>query len=313
MLSHSRILAVSLSRVAQPLACAAWAVALLVAASDPVPAQRSPAQQAADSQFTLRQWKAAAAAYQSLTTSNPESGLDWANLGESELQLGHADDAITAFTRAEALKFRPYKSMVDQARAWSTKGDEPRVLALLQRVIDGGTGGALRPYVMRSTEFNALRSSARFTALLEKMMPCAGEPYRQFDFWVGEWEVRLANGTLAGHNVVTLEQDGCLIVEHWTAAGGGGTGSSFNYYDVRDRKWHQLYIDNSGNAGAFPAMAGTLTDGKMVMLTDDVNNTLSRWTWYVMEPGKVKQMAETSSDHGKTWQVTWNSVYTKKR
>ena len=50
----------------------------------------------------------------------------------------------------------------------------------------------------------------------------------------------------------------------------------------------------------------------MIMLTDDVNNSMSRWTWYVMEPGKVKQMAETSADHGKTWQVTWNSVYVKK-
>ena len=48
----------------------------------------------------------------------------------------------------------------------------------------------------------------------------------------------------------------------------------------------------------------------MVMLTDDVNNAMSRW--YVMEPGKVKQMQELSTDHGKTWQVGWNSVYIKK-
>ena len=89
----------------------------------------------------------------------------------------------------------------------------------------------------------------------------------------------------------------------------GSTGTSFNYYDVRDKKWHQLYLDNSGNAGNYPAMGGSLLDGKMVRLTDDTNKTLTRWTWYVMEPGKVKQMAELSTDHGKTWKTIWNSAY----
>ena len=287
--------------------------AAFFATASPAYAQRSPAGQAADSQFTRREWKAAATAYKALTSSNPKSGIDWANLGESELQLGHHDDAILAFGKAIDLQFRPYKSMIDQARGWAAKGDDARVIDLVQRVVDGGMNlNALRGYVAQAPEFNAIRSTPRFTELVAKMKACSSEPYRQFDFWVGEWEVRLATGAVAGKNIITLEQDGCLLVEHWTAAGGGGTGTSFNYYDIRDKRWHQLYLDNSGNAGAFPAMAGTLTNGRMVMLTDDVNNSMSRWTWYVMEPGKVKQMAEVSTDHGKTWQVTWNSVYIKK-
>ena len=140
---------------------------------------------------------------------------------------------------------------------------------------------------------------------------CSPGPYRQFDFWIGDWDVYTPQGALAGRNLVTSEQDGCLLVEHWTSSKGGSTGTSFNYYDVRDRKWHQLYLDNSGNAGNYPAMGGALTDGKMVLLTEDSGNQLSRWTWYVMEPGKVKQMAELSTDHGQTWKTTWNSVYVK--
>lgn len=275
-------------------------------------AQRSAAEQAADSLFTQRQWEAAATAYRTLTTSNATSGMNWANLGESELQLMHFDEAILAFGKAVDLKYRPFKSMIDQARGWAAKGDEQRVSALLQKVIDGGAGVALRPYLLSANEFNAMHTSPRFMEIVARMKACTAEPYRQFDFWIGDWEVQVAGGVVAGRNVVTLEQDGCLLVEHWTATGGASTGTSFNYYDVRDKKWHQLYLDNSGNAGAFPAMAGTLTDGRMVMLTDDVNNALSRWTWYVMEPGKVKQMQELSTDHGKTWQVGWNSVYIKK-
>jgi hypothetical protein len=102
-----------------------------------------------------------------------------------------------------------------------------------------------------------------------------------------------------------------LLVEHWTASKGGQTGTSFNYYDVRDKKWHQLYLDNSGNAGAFPAMAGNFADGKMVLIADDKQTLVSRWTWYMVEPGKVRQMAEQSSDGQRTWNVVWDSVYVK--
>ncbi len=137
---------------------------------------------------------------------------------------------------------------------------------------------------------------------------CAAPEYRKFDFWIGDWDV-FVNDKPAGHNLVTREQDGCLLVEHWTSSIGGQTGTSFNYYDIRDRKWHQLYLDNSGNAGAYPAMAGDLEGGKMVLRTDPATKPLSRWTWSVIAPGKVRQMAEASSDNGATWKITWNSVY----
>lgn len=141
---------------------------------------------------------------------------------------------------------------------------------------------------------------------------CADGPYREFDFWIGEWDVYDAQGTRVGQNLITREQDGCLLVEHWTARRGGETGTSFNYYDIRDRKWHQLYIDNSGNAGAYPAMAGRLENGRMVMLTADEGDRFSRWTWFVVSPGRVRQMAERSLDHGATWQTTWFSTYVRK-
>lgn len=144
--------------------------------------------------------------------------------------------------------------------------------------------------------------------------PCQAPEYRKFDFWVGDWDVHAPNGgPTVGRNLVTIEQQGCLLVEHWTSSTAGQTGTSFNYYDVRDKKWHQLYLDNSGNAGAFPAMAGDLVDGKMVLITDETKSPVSRWTWYVLESGKVRQMAEQSTDAGKTWNIVWDSVYVKKQ
>lgn len=147
----------------------------------------------------------------------------------------------------------------------------------------------------------------------ERPKPCAAPEYHQFDFWAGDWEVQNPSGHPVGTNLVTVEQDGCLLVEHWKSGRGIGTGSSFNYYDIRDKKWHQLYINNSGNAGEFPAMAGELNDGRMVLLSEMNNGKQSRWTWYTLAPGKVRQMAEETNDGGKTWAVTWDSVYVKKR
>jgi len=34
----------------------------------------------------------------------------------------------------------------------------------------------------------------------------------------------------------------------------------------------------------------------MVLLTDEKQMPVSRWTWYVLGPGKVRQMAEQSND-----------------
>jgi hypothetical protein len=138
---------------------------------------------------------------------------------------------------------------------------------------------------------------------------CSQDLYRQFDFWIGKWEVKSPDGKTVGWNEVTRELDGCLLVEHWKSAGGKSLGSSFNYYDIRDQLWHQLYLDNSGDAGAFPAMTGYFLNGKMVLLTDPKVKPLDRWTWYQISLGRVRQMAERSEDGGKTWATIWDSTY----
>ncbi|MFZ0522325.1 MAG: tetratricopeptide repeat protein [Candidatus Acidiferrales bacterium] len=274
-------------------------------------AQQTPAMASATELFNQSKWAEAATAYSAITAQDPKNGAAWQNLGECLLQTHKDQEAVAAFEQAIATGFRPVLNQLNVARAYADAKDREKAMLQLQKVIDSGNGGRMRPLVFSSSEFAQWMDDAEFQKLVEKMAPCRSAEYRQFDFWVGDWEVRAPNGPVVGHNRVTLEQDGCLLVEHWTAASGGQTGTSFNYYDVRDKKWHQLYLDNSGNAGAFPAMAGNLVDGKMVLLTDEKQTPVSRWTWYVLEPGKVRQMAEQSSDAQKTWNIVWDSVYAK--
>ena len=48
--------------------------------------------------------------------------------------------------------------------------------------------------------------------------PCKSNPvYRQFDFWIGEWDAYGLNGKKAGDSKVTLVLDSCIILEEWTS------------------------------------------------------------------------------------------------
>ncbi|HVG04108.1 MAG TPA: hypothetical protein VM937_04120, partial [Burkholderiaceae bacterium] len=59
--------------------------------------------------------------------------------------------------------------------------------------------------------------------------PCALPQHRQFDFWVGEWDVT-QNGKIAGRNSIRSILNGCALREDWSGTG-GFTGSSLNFYD----------------------------------------------------------------------------------
>src|SRR3954470_11889409 len=76
--------------------------------------------------------------------------------------------------------------------------------------------------------------------------PACSEPeYHQFDFWIGDWDVRGPKGKQAGVNHIRSILDGCVLQENWSGAG-GSTGTSYNIYDRTQKKWHQTWVDNQG-------------------------------------------------------------------
>jgi hypothetical protein len=142
--------------------------------------------------------------------------------------------------------------------------------------------------------------------------PCAAGPYRDFDFWVGEWSVADAEGKAAGVNTITNEQNGCVIVERWKSAQ-GGTGQSLNYWDPAAKKWKQLWV----GLGALLHMEGDFQGGVMHLegplqnLTDGRVTTL-RGTWSKLDDGRVRQLFEESADGGKTWTTWFDGYYTRR-
>ena len=266
----------------------------------------------ADALFGDSKWEQAAQAYAEITAKDPANGPAWQHLGECYVQLQRFDDAIKAFQHSVDLKYRPLMTKVDIARAYAAKADTRRALDVLKDVAATGQAPRLRGYIAAASELQRLGGNADYQEFLKSTLPCQTAEFRQFDFWLGDWSVHNPAGQKVGDNLVTREQDGCLLVEHWKSGRGIETGTSFNYFDVRDKKFHQIYFDNSGNAGAYPPMSGGLVDNKMVMISDEKVSPVFRWTWYVLSPGKVRQMAEQSDDQQKTWRVIWDSTYVSK-
>ena len=141
---------------------------------------------------------------------------------------------------------------------------------------------------------------------------CATAEFRQFDFWVGDWNVTV-NGNQAGTNDVTLEENRCVVHEHWVGSKGGGTGQSFNFYDRTIKQWHQFWVDNSGN---YLHLTGTYANDQLRLtgIAPGPNGKpqQQRLTFFNNSDGSVRQLWETSDDAGKSWQVAFDGLYKKK-
>ena len=132
---------------------------------------------------------------------------------------------------------------------------------------------------------------------------------RQFDFWVGDWEVFGPAGQKIGTNKVELVAGGYGLLENWTDMR-GGSGKSLNTYKRRTRQWQQYWI---GSGGQTVEYKGGMVGDKMVMTADTMDMQgrliLMRGIWTPNADGTVTQVFESSTDQGLTWTVNFNGTY----
>ncbi len=141
--------------------------------------------------------------------------------------------------------------------------------------------------------------------------PCSDPEYRQFDFWLGEWEVRGPAGKLAGTSSIRSEHDGCVIHERYDT-GRGYDGESLNIYDKYRRLWHQTWVDTTG---MLLELEGGLRDGSMVLEGQSPDaegrSVEQRITWTPNADGSVRQLWESKTVEG-DWQVLFDGRYTRR-
>ena len=146
--------------------------------------------------------------------------------------------------------------------------------------------------------------------------PCASAEHRQFDFWLGDWAVSGKAGQPVGRSHVESILGGCVLAEHWTSATGNGAndGKSYNLYNAQGGQWEQFWVDAGGTrlllAGSFAGNAMVL-EGRQ--LKPDPKTGIvqrERITWTANADGSVRQLWQSSTDEGKTWNVAFDGMYT---
>ncbi len=137
---------------------------------------------------------------------------------------------------------------------------------------------------------------------------CGASEYRQFDFWIGKWDVTEV-GSPPGTNLIRKALDGCAVLESFASA--GFVGRSINAYDAATRRWHQHWVDH---VGTVLTLSGGIENGSMVL--EGVRPLLGgasqvdRITWSRVGQGDVRQYWVYSTDGGATFpNVQFDGLY----
>lgn len=216
----------------------------------------------------------------------------------------------------ETAPVSPVRAALEQARQNVRDGDNGAAIEVLKALQQGGFNAA--PVITGDEVLKTLAGVPEFDALIRTMLvqafPCEHDAaFRAFDFWEGEWDVHVANGQLVGHNTITAEQHGCLLVEHWTSAT-GGSGTSINFLDKATNEWVQVWNAASGtqiHIRGGMTDDGMLLTGKIHYVSNDTTADF-RGLWTPLPDGRVRQFFEQSNDGGDSWSPWFEGFYSRR-
>ena len=272
----------------------------------------------ASAAYEAQDWQKAAQLYQQLAEAQPHSPRMWYRLATSLHGMGEQEKSVAAYQKSLDAGLPKFLGEYQIALVYASMKQKDKALEFLQKAADDGFSQP--DQLSDSAEFADLRDDARFAkALLQSkrnQKPCAyASENRQFDFWLGEWNVVTTQGEVpVGSSKIELILGDCVIQENWTG-GGGGTGKSYNVYNQALKRWEQYWVDSVGGNIFF---YGGLRDGVMDYWTDELPQTngtkLKRHLqFFNLGTDKVRQFSQGSTDGGKTWQVEYDFTYNRKK
>lgn len=143
---------------------------------------------------------------------------------------------------------------------------------------------------------------------------CSAMEYRQFDFWIGDWdtfEMDARNGPSIAHAQISPIVDGCALHERYEQSD-GLVGDSILSFDPVRRQWQQTWVTNRGSN---MVLWGELRDGALVLEGEvhlhDGATILQRITWRT-EGDAVRETAVLSRDGGGHWEPAFDVLFRKR-
>jgi len=150
---------------------------------------------------------------------------------------------------------------------------------------------------------------------------CSSPEARQFDFWLGEWDLtwpaEQAGGgpgeTMTGTNHITRLFGACVIEENFATSDRSFLGRSLSVYDEKAGTWRQTWVDSSG---AFLSFTGGMDDDAMVLATEPVSDgdsvVVNRMVFSDITPESLHWQWQKSTEGGGNWSDLWTITYKRR-
>ncbi|MGH2592089.1 MAG: hypothetical protein ACRDGG_01105 [Anaerolineae bacterium] len=132
---------------------------------------------------------------------------------------------------------------------------------------------------------------------------------RQFDFWIGEWNLTWAEGGRGANSIRAILNRRVTLENFDGSPSTPLQGMSVSTYNPRLGKWQQTWVDNQGSYLDF---VGEFKDGKMALQREaviDGEEIVQRMVWYNITRDELEWNWERSDDRGRTWKVLWHIHY----
>jgi hypothetical protein len=294
---------------------AIFSVSVLFSFAQPQPGSgvKQETRTAANNAYQKQNWPEAIKYFGEIIKLEPKNGGAHYRQGVSFLNVKNNEEALRVLLIANTISPNPVYAFA-VARAYARLQNKAKVYEVLEATVP--MGGIQASQIDAEADFKDLRNDPKFIEVEKKVdlaaNPCNGKPeFRQFDFWIGEWAPKNAQGVTVGTSSIQLILNNCVIFENWNTP--ISSGKSFSSYDTTDGKWHQTWVDDKGTLAYY---VGGLVDGKMVLDNERVVNgkkTIGRMTFSKLENGDVRQHGESSTDDGKTWTTTFDFTYVRKQ
>lgn len=266
----------------------------------------------ANEAFTANQWAEAVKLYKAIAEKEPQNWNARMRWGISLTASNQANGAVLVLGEAVKLNTNG-QTLYALACAHAQLKNAEQAFATLDKAVANGFSQLAT--FETDPGFSALKTDARYAKSKEllnrNIYPCQyNELNHQFDFWLGEWEVKNVAGQFAGSSKIERMLGECIILENWTSAPPQTySGKSINLYNSATKKWMQTWFDDKG--GLIEFIDGEFKDNKMVFVTrpdPTQNNQVTRLTFYNLEQDHVRQQFETSTD-GTNWTTTIDLHY----
>ena len=147
------------------------------------------------------------------------------------------------------------------------------------------------------------------------------DKHRQFDFWIGEWDVNLRmlqddltfKDTIAAKASIYSILHGKAILELWDS--GPIKGYSLRYFDPQSDQW-VLWLNWPGeNRSRLSSLAGEFRHGRGDFRSEYVNaegtTIMQRYSFNDITPFSLRWDDLASNDGGRTWRKNWRMEFTR--